>query len=133
LACPNDAQAKMVQEHLSIWNINSYGEFFLQIVEKYENEYKSACGKIAAERERFIKELRKFEFLEVYPSEANYVLCEVKKPYTAKSLALELWTRANCLIKDCSSKKGFGGKQFIRLAVKSAADDDALLSALQTV
>ena len=133
LACPNDAQAKMVQEHLSIWNINSYGEFFLQIVEKYEKEYKAACAKIAAERERYIKELSKFEFLEVYPSEANYVLCEVKKPYTAKSLALELWTRANCLIKDCSSKKGFGGKQFIRLAVKSAADDDALLSALQTV
>lgn len=133
LACPNDAQAKMVQEHLSIWNINSFGEFFLQIVEKYEKEYKTACAKIAVERTRFIKELTKFEFLEVYPSEANYVLCEVKKPYTAKSLALELWTRANCLIKDCSSKKGFGGKQFIRLAVKSAADDDVLLSALQTL
>ena len=106
---------------------------FLQIVEKYAKEYVSACSKIAKERERFIKELTKFKFLNVYPSEANYVLCEVKKPYTAKSLCLELWTRANCLVKDCSSKKGFDNGQFIRLAVKSEKDDNELLEALKSL
>ena len=133
LACPNEMQAKLVQTRLSIWNINSYGEFFLQIVEKYAKEYVAACSKIAKERERFIKELTKFKFLNVYPSEANYVLCEVKKPYTAKSLCLELWTRANCLVKDCSSKKGFDNGQFIRLAVKSEKDDNELLEALRSL
>ena len=133
LACPNEMQAKLVQMRLSIWNINSYGEFFLQIVEKYAKEYVAACSKIAKERERFIKELTKFKFLNVYPSEANYVLCEVKKLYTAKSLCLELWTRANCLVKDCSSKKGFDNGQFIRLAVKSEKDDNELLEALKSL
>ena len=130
LACPNEAQAKLVQSHLSIWNINSFGEFFLQIVEKYAKEYKVGCRKIAEERSRFISELSKISFLEPFPSDANYVLCRVKKPYDSKRLAVELWTKAQCLIKDCSSKKGFDGDSFIRLAVKSKEDDNQLIAAL---
>ena len=130
LACGNEMQAQMIHKELSIWNINSFGEFFFQIAEKYAKEYVAACAKIAVERERFMRELGKFKFLKVYQSEANYVLCEVKRPYTAKTLALELWTRANCLIKDCSGKKGFDGGQFVRLAVKSEKDDNELISAL---
>ena len=133
LACGNEEQARLVQSHLSIWNINSFGEFFLQIAEKYTGEYKTACRKIAGERARFMTELAKFKFLSVFPSEANYVLCEVKKPFTSKSLSALLWTKASCLIKDCSAKKGFGGKPFIRLAVKSKEDDDELLEALKGI
>ena len=119
-----------MQSHLSIWNINSFGEFFLQIVEKYAKEYKVGCGKIAEERSRFISELSKISFLEPFPSDANYVLCRVKKPYDSKRLAVELWTKAQCLIKDCSSKKGFDSGSFIRLAVKSKEDDNQLIAAL---
>lgn len=130
LACPNEMQAKLVQSHLSIWNINSFGEFFLQIVEKYAKEYTIGCRKIAEERARFISELSKISFLTPFPSDANYVLCRVNLPYNSRRLAVELWTKAQCLIKDCSSKKGFDGESFVRLAVKSKEDDDQLISAL---
>lgn len=131
LACPNEMQAKLVQSHLSIWNINSFGEFFLQIVEKYAKEYTIGCRKIAEERARFISELSKISFLEPFSSDANYILCRVNKPYDSKCLAIELWTKAQCLIKDCSSKKGFSGESFVRLAVKSKEDDDQLLATLR--
>lgn len=133
LACANEEQAKLVQSRLSIWNINSFGEFFLQIVEKYSKEYREGCRKIADERARFISELSTIKFLTPYPSEANYVLCKVEKPYDSKTLAVELWTKAQCLVKDCSTKKGFNGGSFIRLAVKSSEDDDKLLSALKSL
>lgn len=133
LACANEEQAKLVQSHLSIWNINSFGEFFLQIVEKYYKEYREGCRKIAEERARFISELSTIKFLKPYPSEANYVLCKVKKPYDSKTLAVELWTKVQCLVKDCSTKKGFNGGSFIRLSVKSSEDDDKLLSALKSL
>lgn len=131
LACANEEQARLVQSNLSIWNINSFGEFFLQIVEKYAKEYREGCRKIAEERARFFKELSRIKFLTPYPSDANYILCKVDKPYDSKSLAVELWTKAQCLVKDCSTKKGFNGGSFIRLAVKSAEDDDILLAALK--
>lgn len=131
LACGNEELARLVQSRLSIWNINSFGEFFLQIAEKYMGEYKIGCRKVAAERVRFMKELSKFKFLSVFPSEANYILCGIKKPFTSKSLSVELWEKASCLIKDCSEKKGFDGRSFIRLAVKSESDDNQLLAALK--
>ena len=130
LACPNEEQARLVQSKLSIWNINSFGEFFLQIVEKYLKEYQEGCRKIAEERARFIKCLADVKFLKPYPSDANFVLCKVGKPFDSKTLVEELWMKAGCLVKDCSTKKGFRGDSFIRLAVKSAEDNNQLLAAL---
>ena len=131
IACGNEEQARLVQQRLSIWNINSFGEFFLQIAEKYNGEYLEGCKTIAAERARFVKELSKIKFLKVYPSEANYVLCRVLTPYTSNSLVVQLWRKAKCLVKDCSGKKGFSGDSFVRLAVKSQEDDDQLISVLK--
>lgn len=133
LACPNEVQAKLVQSRLSIWNINSFGEFFLQIAEKYASEYRIGCRMIADERARFTAKLSEIPFLEPFESDANYVLCRVKKPYDSERLAVELWTKTQCLIKDCSTKKGFEGASFVRLAVKSKEDDDQLLAALATM
>lgn len=121
----------LIKKNLSIWNINSFGEFFLQIIEKYLKEYRVGCGKLAAERNRFIKGLRQFNWLTVYPSAANYVLCRVDKPYTPQKLMMKLWTGYQILIKDCSHKKAFGGAPFIRLAVRDEKDNDALISALK--
>ena len=39
LACGSEMMVSEVQHRLSIWNINSYGEFFLQIVEKYSEVF----------------------------------------------------------------------------------------------
>ena len=133
IACGNRDIIKAVQSRLSIWNINSFGEFFLQIAEKYNDEYDESCRMMVQERKRFVARLSKFKYLEVYPSDANYVLCKVKKPYTARGLAVELWTNAQCLIKDCSDKKGFSGGSFVRLAVKSRTDNDLLINALGAV
>lgn len=116
---------------VAIWNINSFGEFFLQICEKYHDEYAVACRELAKERSRFMAKLRTISFLTVYPSEANYVLCEVKAPFDSKGLTVALWKKAELLIKDCAGKRGFGGKSFIRLAVRDTADNDALIAALE--
>ncbi len=133
LACANEAQANMVKSRLSIWNINSFGEFFLQIAEKYKSDYAFACRRLAAERERFLGKLKKIPFLVPYNSDANFILCAVKKPYTSRKMMMSLWTSANCLVKDCSTKKGFDGAQFIRLAVRNKEDNDALIAALKRI
>lgn len=133
LASSRTEVVDLIKKNLGIWNINSFGEFFLQIIEKYLGEYRVGCAKLAAERNRYIKQLKQFKYLTVYPSAANYVLCRVDKPHTAHELAMRLWTKAEILIKDCSGKKGFDGANFIRLAVKSTEDNDALIAALKEI
>ena len=79
LASGNEEMISYLKKDVSIWNINSFGEFFLQIKEKYDKDYVKALQKIKTERKRFAEELEKNLFLTVYPSQANYLMCRLKK------------------------------------------------------
>lgn len=133
LVSSNEELIRKVQKNTSIWNINSYGEYFLQIFDKYKKTYSAACDKIAAERARFVSELSKIKAIKVYPSQANYVMCEFKENYKAEDVTIKLLDEYNIFIKDLSSKKGFENGQFIRLAVRDAEDNNKLLAALKEI
>jgi len=123
-----DLIAKL-KKQVSIWNINSYGEFFMQIFSKYRKDYNQACDKFRTERDNFFAELRQIPFIEVFPSEANYFLCRVKEGYTSHGLSLELIKR-DILVKDCSTKKAFNGGDYIRIAIRDRKDNHRLFEVL---
>lgn len=125
-----DLIAKM-KKSVSIWNLNSFAEFFMQIYTKYEKDYKVACEQFIEERDTFGNELRKIKFLRVMPSEANYFLCEILPPKNANELVLTMLKKYNILTRDCSDKKGFDGKQYMRIAVRSHEDNARLLNAFK--
>lgn len=121
-----------MKKMVSIWNINSFAEFFMQIFNKYEKDYKLACDKFIAERDDFERQLREISFLRVMPSQANYFLCEILPPMTANKLVLSMLKRFNILTRDCSDKKGFDGKkQYMRIAVRSHEDNARLIAAFK--
>lgn len=122
-----------VRKDVSIWNINSFAEFFMQIYTKYEADYIRSAEKFRAERKRFYDDLKTIPFLKVFESEANYFLCEVLPPYTSQTLAVRLLKEFNILIKDCAGKKAFNGRDFVRLAVRNSADNHRLVESLRTL
>jgi histidinol-phosphate/aromatic aminotransferase/cobyric acid decarboxylase-like protein/choline kinase len=118
-----------MKKDVSIWNINSFAEFYMQIYEKYKSAYKAGLKEFYKERVRFVQDLSGIGFLRVIPSQANYVCCEVKAPFTSRRLAVELLDR-NILIKDLSRKKGIDGKQYVRIAIRNEADNKKLIGKL---
>lgn len=134
LASADDGLINRVKKDVAIWNINSFGEFYMQIYGKYEKDYARSCEKFREERKIFEKELSALPYLRVIPSQANYFLCEVKPPYTSHDLTLNLLTDHNILIKDCSSKKGFPkDRQYIRIAIRDRKDNSTLMTALENI
>ena len=133
LASSNKDFVYKITRHTSIWNINSYGENFLQIFDKYKKFYSIGCDKIAEERNRFTNLLKKLTWLKVYPSQANYVLCKILDKISSEDLAIKLLDEYNIFIKDLSSKKGFENGQYIRLAVRNTEDNDKLIAALKEI
>ena len=125
----NDILASLEKE-LTIWNINSYGEFFLQIIGKYKKDYIQGCKRISTERDRFYKELQNISYLEVLPSQANYFLLYVTCKFTALELTEILLDKYNIYIKDLSDKVGFKNKQCIRIAVRDYEDNKFLIEKL---
>ncbi len=119
-----------MKTNVAIWNINSFAEFYMQIFGKYESDYKMACEKFVAERSRFFKSLQRISFLRVIPSQANYFLCEVTNKYTSSELTRILLCENDILIKDCGMKKAFGGRNYIRIAVRGKEENNKLVEVL---
>ncbi|HAH63087.1 MAG TPA: aminotransferase, partial [Treponema sp.] len=133
LATVNSDYAMKIRRTNTIWNINSFAEYFLQIYDKYSKSYASACDAIAAERGRFCSELAKIKNITVFPSEANFVLCKLEGKVKAEKLTVDLLEKYNIFIKDLSSKKCFENGRYIRLAVRNEKDNNLLLAALKVL
>ena len=120
-----------LKKQVSIWNLNAFAEFFMQIYNKYEKDYKTACGKFLKERADFEQKLRSISFLRVMPSQANYFLCEILPPRTAIEVVLYMLKRHNILTRDCSNKPGLDDRQYIRIAVRNHEDNSRLIEGLR--
>ena len=133
LACSDETYIMRIRKTNAIWNINSFGEYFLQIYDKYSKTYAAACDSIAEERSRFAKRLAELKDFTVFPSQANYLLCKLTGKVQAEELAVQLLEKYNIFIKDLSSKKCFEKGGYIRLAVRDQTDNDALVAALKDI
>ena len=123
-----------IKKEVSIWNMNSFAEFFMQIYNKYEKDYLRACDKFVAERADFEKQLRQIPFFHVMPSQANYFLCEVLPPYKASEIVIYMLKLHNILTRDCSLKPGLDPtKQYMRIAVRDHEDNTRLVEGLKTL
>ena len=120
-----------IKKEVSIWNLNSFAEFFMQIYNKHEKDYQRACEKFVSERADFERRLRQIPFLRVMPSQANYFLCEVLPPFKASEIVIYMLKQHNILTRDCSLKPGLDPqKQYMRIAVRNHEDNSRLVEAL---
>lgn len=133
LASGNERIMKLVKAELPIWNINSLAEYFLQIFEKYQSDYKKALEKFRAARDEFYSILGSIRQLKLYPSEANFIMAEITDGCSAAQIAELLLNRYNILIKDLSGKKGMEGREFVRIAVRTREDNQRLADALKHI
>lgn len=126
---------RKIRKNLSIWNINSFGECFLQIIGKHLKSYRYSCREIAKERERFRFKLLETGLMDVYPSQANYFLCKLtdKKIETAKKFTEYLLVYRNIFIKDLTGKTGIPGDSFIRIAIRNKEDNDFFIRTLNSL
>ena len=122
---------KAIKKGVSIWNINSFAEFYLQIEEKYHKDYLSSLEKRKKERNRFFSLLSNMEGLRAIPSEANYIMVEIINGKKATEITKKLLSEYNILVKDLSMK--IKGGEYLRLAVRNTEDNNRLLIALKEV
>lgn len=115
---------------ISIWNINSFAEFYMQIFEKYRKDYERSLELLRAERRRLFGKLLEIDGIRPIPSQANFIMAEITADISSAEL-VERMLAENVLIKDLTPKiRGKG--QFIRIAVRNESENDIMLAALRT-
>lgn len=126
LACADRDSIAAVKRRLSIWNINSFGEFFLQMIGKERDAYIASLGSFRLERSRLEAALQNISGIRVIPSQANYVM--VQTTCSSAALAERLLCCHQILVKDLSGKTG---GSYLRLAIRKPEENDVLLQALR--
>lgn len=122
-----------MKKDVAIWNINSFAEYYLQIIEKYRDDYYETMEKFKEVRRRYLDKLSKIKGFKVYPSQANYVMCHIENSVTSTELADILLNRYNVLIKNLASKEGLNKGNYVRLSVKSDEENDYIVNALMEI
>ncbi len=125
------ADAGLISElkrKVSIWNINSLAEFFMQICAKYEPDYRLSLQSLKKSRRQLFGLLEGVPFLRPIPSQANFICCELLQGAKSEKLASDLLDEG-VLIK-CLTSKISNGKEYIRVSVRTEEENERLASAL---
>ncbi|MFW6185093.1 MAG: histidinol-phosphate transaminase [Halobacteriota archaeon] len=87
--------------------------------------YQGIRDKIIEERERLARRLSQFDFLEVYPSEANFLLIKVTKEDISQKLG-----EKGVIVRDLAGLMGLDGR-YIRITIGNEQENDRLVDLLQ--
>lgn len=129
LASSNEELMNKMNKYMSVWNINSFGEYWLQIANLYNKDYIASCDKIDDARNKLIADLSDIKNIKVYDSQANFVMCHLVD-YDSTSLAINL-LEDNIFIKDLKTKDAFNGKDFVRLAIRKEEENKLLIKSVK--
>ncbi len=130
LASGNEELIQYIKKDVSIWNINSFGEFYLQIAEKYKSNYTQAIERFYLVRDEFASALGAIPGIKVIPSKANYITFRLTNGATSNDLATQLLAKQDILVKDLNGKNGIVG-EYVRVAVKTPEENERLLDGLR--
>lgn len=128
LASSDSDTISALKKDVAIWNINSFGEYYMQIYAKYSRDYEKALNKIKEVRKALYDQLSTISYLRPIPSQANYIMCEVMG-ISSRDIADKL-IGDNLLIKTLDNKIN-NGRSYIRLAVRDEEDNAKLIAALK--
>lgn len=132
LATADQDLVDYIKKDVAIWNINSLGEFYMQIAEKYKKHYITSLDKLRIARKKLYDDLSEINSLEVIKSQANYFMVKVTG-ISSRQLTRKLLVDNNILIKDLSSKMPKNDNNYVRIAVRRVEENDMLIRAIKEV
>lgn len=112
------------------YGINRIGEAALERVFSDSDFIAQGQKWVRKERSRVLRILKRINQLRAYPSEANYILCEIKQGNaTSKALADHL--AAKCMkIRDCSGYGNLNDK-FFRFSIRTKEENTSLMKEMR--
>jgi histidinol-phosphate/aromatic aminotransferase/cobyric acid decarboxylase-like protein len=113
-----------------IWNINCLSEIFLERLPEFRAEFDRSRIAVVETTRELSDGLSRIPFLRPAPTSANFVFCEVLKPFSSTSLTRLLLGKHGIYINDCSNKPGMN-RRFVRIASRDRRDNAVLLKTLR--
>jgi threonine-phosphate decarboxylase len=113
------------------WSVNSLAIFAAEAAVEDAAFIEKSRAFTFRSRKQLQRLLWEIRWLKVYPSEANFFLCEIKASNFTSTQLKEALERKGVLIRDCSNFEGLNNK-FFRVAVKTPRENRKLVDLLNS-
>jgi threonine-phosphate decarboxylase len=126
----NPETTRRIVSHLPTWPVTQLAIDALAEAVGDSEYARTSLRENAVERERLSEALGELGLV-VFPSAANYLLLELNSSMQAASdLRAQLIARYRIVIRDCGSYEGLASGRYVRVAVRTAAENNRLIQAL---
>ncbi len=113
------------------WSVNALAQEVGKKCLKEKEYIEQSKRKIQEARASFFERLSAVSWLKPYPSQANFILCEIlDKQLTSTQLQQKLF-KQKILIRNCDNFRGLVKGRFIRLAVRKPDENEVLIKILK--
>ena len=119
-----------LRNDVPIWSINSFAQYFIENMAAYRAEYTESCRQVREATQKLVRELAEVPYIHPFPTQGNFVLCQVLYGFTGEELTARLFEDSRILVNDCGSKDGLEGN-FIRIACRTDQDNAIIVQALK--
>lgn len=128
----NESIKKQISSNLDLWNINIFASTMGEIMFTDNNFISNTIEIMLKQRDYLSKELKKLTGINVYNSQGNFILCEIKsKAITAAQLREQL-IKKRIIIRDCSSFQGLD-EFFFRVCILKPEENQILINELHNI
>ena len=132
LLTANEEFANAVRSELHIWNINGFAESFLRQAPRWHKAFRKSCALVREHCDQLYEGLNAIPGMRAYRPQANFVMCRLTGPdLTGLVIAKRLFVEYNIFVKHCAGKHMPHGDRYLRIASKTAAENDVLVEAMQ--
>lgn len=121
---------KKLNEYKEPWTINSFALSIVPTILDDEVFYKESKKWLQVEKSYLYKELKKIKGIDFFNSQANFILCRVKKGNAYEMR--EKLMKYNIYIRVCDDFVGLDNTYF-RVAIKSHKDNIELINAIKEI
>ncbi len=126
----NPGLAGRMAAALPKWNLNSLAEAVIYLFREHQDDYRESLAKLALDRYRMLHELARVPELEVFPSQANFLLAKLTGEVGGPEMRDYLLLKHQVYVRECSNKLGLSGR-YLRLVVRPPEDVERLVAGMR--
>jgi histidinol-phosphate/aromatic aminotransferase/cobyric acid decarboxylase-like protein len=126
-------RVKSLLDNGYLWNSSGLAEYFFDLYSRpdFLVEYERKRVHYIRHSRRFFKALSLMPGIQTYPTNANFILIELKNGMTAEDMVCRLLVRRGIYTRTCDDKKGLESGKFIRVASRCRTENRFVLRAFR--
>lgn len=127
----NEEVKREILKKIPLWNINILATIMGEVMFRDEEFIENTLVHVKKEIKNLIEKLKTIDYIKVYETKGNFILCEISSGKKATELYNILATKG-MIIRDCASFEGLD-ENFFRVCILKTEDNKKLIDEMKKI